>query len=70
MEILFYKVQKQKKIFYTVNEQNYVNGSNIFKQEYMSNNQVLLTGGTLDTLHSACCFVWCKFVNTQIPMGY
>jgi hypothetical protein len=38
-------------------EQNYVNCSNILKQEYMTKNQMLLTDGTLDTLHIKRCFV-------------
>lgn len=57
-------------MLYTLQEQNYVDGSNIFKQEYMSNNQVLLTDTTQDTLRSTHCFDDFKCVNMQIPMGY
>lgn len=41
-----------------------------FKHECTSNNQMLLTDGTPDTLRSTHCFDECKFVNMQIPTGY
>ena len=52
------------------NAVKYMKGSNIFKHKCTSSNQMLLTDGTLDTLHGTNCFDVCKFVNTQIPKCY
>jgi hypothetical protein len=69
-QFYFKKCRKRRKILRMVRERKYVNGTNTFKYKCTSNNQMLLTDGTLDTLHSTHCFDEWKLVNTQIPMGY